>query len=440
MKKEIVILGGGWAGLTAAVELSSHGHQVTLFEKRGHLGGRAYSFRDPASGSVLDNGQHLFMGCYSGTKRFLEKIGRLDDLHFQNNFRVDLTGPARNRPVRLQAWPLPAPWHLLGGLFGFQGFSLQEKVSFLNLRKALQNEPLPTDIALPRWLEQMGQSKRVQERFWNLLALAALNEEPRLCSAKLFQSMLHEAFVSGRKGAVIGFSRVGLSDLYAEPAAEFIQKKGGHLFLKTAVTRLHFSGQELSEVELEGGRRIAPEVVILAVPFSSLKKLLPESILYKDPFFQPIHKLQSSPIVSINLWFDRDFIPNDFLGFWGTSIHWLFNKGQILHDKGAPYYSVVMSGARNELLIPGPTLVQIALRELSQIFPEAAKAKLLHSHVMKEPEATLSPAVGVNPMRLPQRTPYKNLFLAGDWTDTGLPATIEGAVRSAYRAVASVEG
>ncbi len=436
MKKEVVILGGGFAGLAAGVELATRGHKVFLFEKRGVLGGRAYSFTDPSTGSVMDNGQHIFMGCYTATLRFLETIRRRDQVRFQRDLRVSFAAPGQGK-VSLRTWPLSAPWNLAAGLAFFPGFSFVEKLRFLKVWSGLRRNGKNLDRkTVSEWLASLGQGERVRRRFWDLLAFAALNDHPDLCSAGSFEPVLREALFSTRKGSRIGFSRVGLTELYADPARELIEKLGGHVFLNTPATRLHFSETEFSEVELRDGRRISPDCLVLALPFTSLRSLLPERMIYQDPFFHPIHSLKSSPIVAINLWFDRDFVETDFVGFWETRVHWLFNKGRIFGRKD-PYYSLVISGARDELKIPGPDLVQIALDELHRLFPKAASARLLHSHVQKEPEATLSPTVGT--VRLSQKTPYPNLYLAGDWTDTGLPATIEGAVRSAYRVVEMID-
>jgi squalene-associated FAD-dependent desaturase len=436
--KEVVILGGGFAGLSAAVDLVSRGHRVTLFEKKGHLGGRAYSFRDPATGSVLDNGQHIFMGCYHSTRKFLERIGTLDQLRFQRNLTVHFAAPDR-KPVSFRAWPLASPWHLLGGVARFPEFSWREKWGFLRMRKALQGDHRSlAGKTIPQWLRESGQSDHVQSVFWNLLALAAINEDPGLCSAAAFEPVLREALFSGRDGSRIGLSRVGLSELYAEPARKFIEDHGGKVFLKTAATRLHIARGQLQEIELAGGRRIAPEILIVALPFGELRKILPEAVLYQDPFFEPLRSYRSSPIVAINLWFDRDFIDRDFVGFWGTRIHWLFNKGRLLGE-GAPYYSIVISGAHQELGTPARELLEMALRELTSVFPETSRSRLLHWQVMKEPEATFSPTPLTVSHRLKQKTPIHNLYLAGDWTDTGLPATIEGAVRSAETVVQMIE-
>lgn len=435
--KEVLIIGGGFAGLSAGVELVSRGHHVTLIERRGHLGGRAYSFRDPLSGSVMDNGQHILMGCYTAALDFLEKIGTKDKIAFQRNLSVDFASPGRGE-IGFRALPLPNPIHLLSGFFLFRGLSLRDKWSALKLGRKFQNFEALDNKSVPQWLESLGQSERIQERFWNPLVFAALNDRPEISSSAIFAAVLKEAMFSGRKAARIGIPTVGLSDLYTEASRDFIERKGGQFIIKSRVVRLHFQGREFQEAELEGGRRISAETLLVTVPFTALRKILPDSMLYEDPFFIPLGHLQTSPIVAINLWFDREITDRPFVGFWGTRVHWLFNKGRYFKD-GPPYLSLVISGAREELKMPASELIDTAIRELISIYPKAAQAKLIRSMVLKEPEATLSPVVGSSKLRLPQKTPYRNFFLAGDWTDTGLPATIESAVRSAKKAVEFIE-
>lgn len=428
-KKEVLIIGGGFAGLAAGTELASRGHHVTLIERRGHLGGRAYSYRDPVTGSTLDNGQHILMGCYRETLAFLEKIGTSDKVSFQKNLSVDFASPGQ-KPVRFRALPLPSPFHLLGGFFFFGGLSWRDKMGVFKLGSALRKSG-NHDRTIPEWLKELGQTRRIQERFWDPLVFAALNDRPELSSSALFEVVLREALFSGKKGSRIGLPSVGLSEIYTEAARDYIERKGGQFLLKAPVAKLHFQGGEVRDVELEGGRRISAEALLVTVPFTVLKKILPEGLLYEDPFFVPLSRLSVSPIVSIHLWFDREIMNRPFLGLWETKVHWVFNRGGHL--------SLVISGAREELQIPGPELIEMAKRELASVLPEMKRARFLRAVVTKEPEATLAPAVGVAKFRLPQRTPYRNLFLAGDWTDTGLPATIESAVRSANKAVELIE-
>ena len=429
-KKEVLIVGGGFAGLAAGVELSSRSHHVTLIERRGHLGGRATSHRDPVTGSTIDNGQHILMGCYHETLAFLDKIGTRDKVVFQKNLSVDFGRPGGGL-VRFRSLPLPNPFHLLSGFFFFRGLSWKDKYSLLRMGKALKNGASLDRKTITEWLTESGQTKRIQERFWEPLALAALNDRPELSSAALFQTVLKEALFSGRKGGCIGLPSVGLSDLYTEAARDYIERKGGQVLVKAPVVRLHFRGREFSDAELEGGRRISAEALLVTVPFTALRKILPEALLYEDPFFSSLSHLSVSPIVAINLWLDREITKRPFLGLWETRVHWVFNKKE--------YLALVISGARDELQIPAPELIEMAKREIRSVLPSMARAKVIRAVVTKEPEATLAPAVGIARFRLPQKTPYRNLFLAGDWTDTGLPATIESAVRSANKAVELIE-
>ncbi len=433
MKKEVLIVGGGFAGLAAGVELVTRGHNVTVIERRGHLGGRAYSFKDPVSGAVLDNGQHILMGCYRDTIRFLETIGTLDKVDFQKNLSVDFAAPGVALS-RFRSLPLPSPLHLLSGFWLFRRFSLRDKLAVLKMKRGMANGTEDLDRkSVTQWLKGIGQTDRLLERFWDPLTLAALNDRPELSSAALFHAVLKEALFSGRAGSRIGVPKVGLSDLYTEAARDYIERKGGHFLLKSPVAKLHFRGREFSEVELEGGRRVSAEALLVTVPFTALRKILPESFVYEDRFFAPISQLTASPIVAVNLWYDRTITTRPFVGLWGTRVHWIFNKKEACG--GEPYLSLVISGARDELQIPGPKLIEMAVAELQSVFPEAREAKLLRATVSKEPEAPMAPAVGVEKYRLSQKTPYKNLYLAGDWTATGLPATIESAVRSAKKAV-----
>lgn len=445
LRKEVLILGGGFAGLAAGVELSSRGHHVTVIEKRGHLGGRAYSYRDPVTGSTLDNGQHILMGCYRDTIAFLQKIGTLDKVSFQKNLRVDFAQPG-GRCVRFQALPFPNPFHLLAGFLAFRGLGWRDKASLWRLGRYFKalNGDAATEMAsldrksIPEFLKEMGQTARIQERFWDPFTLAALNDRPEVSSAALFAAVLKEALFSGRKGARIGLPRVGLSELYADAARDFIERKGGQFIMKASVAKLHFRGHEFSEAELEGGRRVSADHILVTSPFTALKKILPEALLYEDPFFSSLGRLSSSPIVAINFWFDREVTDRPFLGLWGTKVHWIFNKGRLFPGQPS-YLSLVISGAREELHTPAPALIEAAKRELESVLPAVRSAKVLRAQVTKEPEATLAPTVGIARFRLPQKTPYKNFFLAGDWTDTGLPATIESAVRSANKAVELID-
>lgn len=434
---EVLIVGGGFAGLAAGVELARQGRRVRLLEQKPHLGGRARSFLDRASGSVVDNGQHLFMGCYHATIRFLETIGTLEHVWFQPKLAVHFLDKG-GRLTRLEAGNLRAPWHLLVGVLRSRSFSLREKLEVLRLGRALDSRRSPGDGIQPgttveQWLSRLGQSEGLRRNFWDLLCIAAMNEDPRIASALLFERVLRLALFSSPGDSRLGIARVGLSDCYTQAAAAYIEARGGSVELGRNVTSLRVSDGACRGVGLASGETLEASTVIAAVPWHQLALLLPGDLLRSDPFFGAPLALRPAPIISINLWFDRAVTDLEFVGLRGTTIQWLFNKGKIL-GSGQNYVSLVLSGAHDHVGRPKEELLEVALRDLAELLPAARAARLEHSLVIKERFATFSPTWAAEQVRPRARTPVRGLILAGDWTATGLPATIEGAVQSGYTA------
>ncbi len=427
----VVIIGGGFAGLAAGVRLSERGYEVLVLERRNHLGGRAYSFIDSKTGDVVDNGQHLFMGCYHHTIAFLETIGRLDRLKFQQRPRVDFLDSAHGF-TSFDCPPLPAPLNVLAGLLKMKGLGVGDKLRAFNVGRAIKrNGKLSPDaLTVDQWLDQLGQSARIKTRFWNPMVVATLNQSPDIASARMLKVVLQEAFGGDSKSANIGISRVGLSDLYTDGATDFIRARGGDVQTGAQVQRLIVEGGRVTAVELRDGERIeAADYFISAVPPTALFAMLPDELRSKE--FSSLEKLGSSPIVSINLWFDRPVIDREFVGLLGTRSQWIFNKDLLLSpDKRSNQIAVIISAARDFVDWTRDALVEMALSDLHELLPESRSAVLLHSAIVKEREATLSHTVESDKLRLGPRTSIPNLILAGDWTDTGLPATIESAVMS----------
>lgn len=429
MSKRVVIIGGGFAGLAAGVRLSEQGSKVLLLERRNHLGGRAYSFIDSKTGDLVDNGQHLFMGCYRHTIAFLDTIGRLDRLKFQDRARVDFLDA--QGITSFDCPPLPAPLHVLAGLFRMKRIELADKFRALNLRHAIKPNGRfsPDSLTVDDWLGELGQSNMIKNRFWNPMVIATLNQNPSIASARMLQVVFREAFGGGRKNSSIGISRVGLSDLYTDGASDFIEAKGGAVQTGALVRRLIIEGGLVKAVELRDGERVEGDYFISAVPPEALSAMLPDELREKE--FAPLLSLGSSPIVSINLWFDRPIIDRDFVGLLGTRCQWLFNKDLILKPaRRSNQVAVIISAARDFVDWTKGDLVEMAISELHELLPVSRTAELLHSVIVKEREATLSHTVESDTLRPGPRTSIPNLILAGDWTDTGLPATIESAVMS----------
>ena len=438
MSARVVIIGGGFAGLTAGVRLSERGYKATVLERRGHLGGRAYSFIDQKTGDVVDNGQHLFMGCYHHTIDFLKTIGRLDRLKFQERPRVDFLD--REGFASFDCPPLPAPLNVLAGLFRMKGLGAGDKLRALNLRHAIKTNGRfsPDSLTVDQWLNQLGQSDRIKTRFWYPMVIATLNQSPRIASARMLQVVLKEAFGGDSRSANIGISRVGLSDLYTDGASDFIKSRGGEVQTNAQVQQLVIERGAAVAVELKDGERIEADNFIGAVPPSALFAILPDEL--KNDEFASLEKLGSSPIVSINLWFDRPITDREFVGLLGTRSQWLFNKDLIVSTgKRSNQIAVIISAARDFVDWTRNDLVEMAVSELHELLPESRTADVRHSVIVKEREATLSHTVESDNLRPCPRTSIPNLILAGDWTKTGLPATIESAVMSGDLAARMVE-
>lgn len=437
-RKAVIVIGGGFAGLSAATSLAERGFEVTVLEGRQALGGRAYSFRDAKTGDPVDNGQHLFMGCYRETLSFLERIGAQDRLSFQSNLSIDFIGD-RGRRARLRCWPLPSPWHLLSGLVRLSTLSWGDRFRLRHVERALREgvkDPQGLDqISVRDWLIQAGQSERARRHLWDLIAIAALNEDPAIASAAPFVTVLAQAFFERRDASRLGLSGVGLSDLYAPPAQRFIEARGGRVLLKAPVAQIEHAGDRVTSVLLRDGQRLKADWVLSAVSAAAFLKLIPSRLSEREPVFQRIAQLGFAPIISIHLWFDRSISRSAFAGLLDTHIQWFFNKSRILHGTQSKegYVSLVISGARRFVEWSEARLLTMALEELRRLMPPAREAVLLRSLVIKEHQATLSPAVGSERLRPECRSPLNRFLIAGDWTRTGLPATIESACVSGRR-------
>jgi uncharacterized protein with NAD-binding domain and iron-sulfur cluster len=269
------------------------------------------------------------------------------------------------------------------------------------------------------------------------MVVATLNQSPDIASARMLKVVLQEAFGGDSKGASIGISRVGLSDLYTDGAADFIKARGGDVQTGAQVRSLVVERGLVSAVELKDGERIDGDWFISAVPPEALFAILPDEQKLKE--FSQLEKLGSSPIVSINLWFDRPIIDREIVGLLGTKSQWIFNKDLILKPgKQSNQVAVIISAARDFVDWTRNDLVEMAIGELHELLPASRSAELQHSVIVKEREATLSHSVESDNLRPGPGTSIPNLILAGDWTDTGLPATIESAVISGDVAAARI--
>ncbi|HVA67502.1 MAG TPA: hydroxysqualene dehydroxylase HpnE [Elusimicrobiota bacterium] len=441
---DALILGGGFAGLSCAAALAEAGAKVLVAEKKSHLGGRAFSFRDPGTEDVLDNGQHLFLGCYRETRRFLARVGAAGNLTLFPKVRVAFASAPGRKDVLSCPGFLPAPWHLKAGILKFSGLSFSDKAGLSKLdaymRRHLADATAPAELdrlTVRQWLTSLGQSPQAQARLWDPIALGALNDDPAVAGAPGFFQVLREAFYREAAAARPALSSVGLSDLYAVPGARFIESRGGGIKTLAKISGLVEKDGRVCGARTESGETLLARAVVSTLPPWDLAGLaLPADLA--DGW----RRFTASPIVGINLWLDRPVMGDEpFVGMIGTDIEWAFNKSLILKDGAKPrghYVSLVISGARKHLKRPPAELEAMAARDLAACFPEFGKAKILRARVVKEPLATLSPAPGTEALRPEPGLARPGLFLAGDWTRTGLPATIESAVVSGHRAAEEI--
>jgi hydroxysqualene dehydroxylase len=437
----VLIIGGGFAGLAAAVDLAEAGRRVLLLERRSFLGGRAYSFTDKTTGDTIDNGQHLMMGCYHRTLGFLEKIGSLDKLKFQPDPQVDFLqedGDGEVTRASFKCPPLPAPLHLLGGLARLKTIGWGDRLRALGVGLAVRatggDRNKLAEITVREWLDSLGQSERIQRRFWRPMALATLNETPEVASADMFAQVIELGFMRTKSDSAMVISQVGLSDLYTRQARKFIEDRGGELRLNADVSQIEFEAGAAAGVTLRGGDRIDADAVISAVPYFALSRMLPAE--FAAAHFPYLGRLKSAPIVSINLWYDEPITDLEFASLLDSPIEWVFNKNAINKDGGQnsghrrQHLALVISGAHEAATRPKEDLIALADAEVKRFFPAARRQRPFHAFVVREHDATISHPVGTARLRPSGRTGFDNFFLAGDWTATGLPATIEGAVQS----------
>ena len=437
---DVLIMGGGFAGLAAASALAAAGQRVTVLEKRPVLGGRAYSYTDQTTGEVIDNGQHAMMGCYTEMFRFLGRIGATDKLAIQPGLRVDMLDPERGAGV-ISCPPLPNPLHMGAGVLGYRLLSVADRARVLagGLRLLLmkrRRDPRLAALTVAGVLDLLGQSGAARRAFWHPVAIATLNDDPAIASADLLAEVMVRAFFAGKDAARFVLSKVGLSELYTTDARRFIEAHGGRIETKANVVGVGFRGQEVSHFELRDGRRLTASAYVSAVPPQGLLPLLPVAVRRAVPALGAIEGLACSPIVSVHVWFDRPLLPQPFVGFVGTETHWAFNRDVISgrSDRDGGYLTFVISGARAIVDRDNETIVARTLADFRRLLPASAAAQVRHTQVVKEKFATMSPSVEAARLRPPTITPFDNFVLAGDWTDTGLPATIESAVMSGHRA------
>jgi len=338
--------------------------------------------------------------------------------------------------MTLRGSSLPPPFHLLTGVAGCRGLSVGDRLHLLRAGASIVlKRSLPDTMTLKDWLDRLHQPESLRQRWWYPLSISALNELPQRASANLFLRVLRQTFLGSLRDSSFGIITVGLGDLYTEHSRGFIEARGGEVYLNAPADRLVFSGRRFEAAVLRNGGAITADYAISAVPHHVLRKLLPPELVQNGGSFEALGHLSESPMVSIHLWFDRPVLDEEFIGLIDSPIQWVFDKSRLWTkgDTQAKALACITSGAYDLIDRSKEDLIALAQKELGRFFPEVRKAKLIHARLIKERQATYSCTPEAERWRPEQKTSYENFFLAGDWTRTGLPATIESAVISGHR-------
>ncbi len=417
----VVVAGGGLAGLAAAAALGSAGHDVDLLESRAFLGGRATSYPLPASdsGELIDNCQHILLRCCVNLLDFYSRLGVKNEVVFHREFFFLEPG---GRMSVLKAGALPAPLHFTGSFLGFRALSLADKLSIgrglLAVRKEYRKRTGLDRMTMSAWLREKKQTPRAIERFWGPVLVSAINEDLDRMAAVHGLQVFSLGFLSSANSYEMGVPSVPLSELYSAEKWTGLGKV--QLRMRCTVEEFVVENGAVARVETNQGA-LSADAYICALPFERIRGLDLDVGMFTH-----------SPITGIHLWFDRAVTDLPHAVLLDRTIQWMFNKS------GGRYIQLVVSASRSLIDKSRGEVIELALRELAEFFPLVREAKLEKAHVVKEVRATFSAGPGLESTRPVSQTPLENLFLAGDWTSSGWPATMEGAVRSGYLAAEAV--
>ncbi|HEV3023550.1 MAG TPA: hydroxysqualene dehydroxylase HpnE, partial [Pirellulales bacterium] len=440
-KGRIAIVGGGLAGLATAVALSDRGFELELHETRRRLGGRATSFYDSASGEWIDHCQHVSMGCCTNLADFCRRTGLAE--FFRRDRVLYFFGPdGRCNRLSASRW-LPAPLHLAPAFLRLGYLSLGERLSVARTLLRLARLNLPDDAGQPTigdWLRRQGQSDRAIELFWSTVLVSALGEELDRASLVHAKKVFVDGFVAARQAYELDVPRVPLGELYGERLETWLGRHGVALHLGSDVRRVVADAGRVRSIVLGDGTRRDLDGLVIAVTWRRLRELFDDDLWSSLPELAGVEQIDAAPITGVHLWFDRPITALPHAVLLGRLSQWLFNRGDANERLSLPghYYQVVISASRSLAGRERADVIEEILGDLASIWPATREAKLLRWRIVTEQSAVFSVRPGIDRLRPRQQTSLANLALAGDWTDTGWPSTMEGAVRGGYLAAEAI--
>lgn len=419
--KTALIIGAGIAGLAAGTLLSGRGYKVIVLEQKNILGGRTASFIDPLTREWLDNGPHVIMSCYEYTRRWLASIAAGDSICFESTLAVDFREPGGGYHTLSFTGLLP-PFSLLAAMVCFPPLSIQEKIRFLKTARRLIRTVPAENPSVTEWLKKHGHNGAISRYVWNPLCVAIMNEDPNKASAQIFFKAVNAIFFDSTRRPARYVSTRSFFEWFIQPAVKRIQQNDGIILTGTAVREIVASGKTITEVVSKKGERFKADIYINAVPPWQWEKIIAP--------FNPYPAISGNPIISAYVWFRDKQTADRYLGrnpvaALDTTIQWLFRKNETMAG-------ITVSNAHGILAKDQLEIREIIMNDFSQLFASFRRSDLLRILVLKEPHAAFPVNAGPLPKRPGIRTDFENLFLIGDATDTGLPSTIESAVKSAY--------
>ncbi|MFA6598959.1 MAG: hydroxysqualene dehydroxylase HpnE [Ignavibacteriaceae bacterium] len=425
--KKCLVVGGGLAGLSAAVSLTKQNIHVQLLEASPKFGGRTYSFLDEKSGNVIDNGQHLLLGCYYETIEFIKLIRATDSFHFQKQLEINVVAINKIN-YQLKATELPYPLGLLFGLLNYDVLSILDKIKIILLITQLpflQSEKY-LNLSVEDWLQEQNQSRNCIKSFWEIIAVGALNSQLKDASAKIFIDILKVIFLKGSDASAMIIPKVGLSKAFIDPAISLLQRNNSELVLSEKLLEVSVTDKKAISVITDKGTINNFDAVILAIPSYALNKINANNLIIENGKTD----LSTSSIVTLHLWLKQNKLKKPFYAFIDSPLHWVFNHGA--------YITTVTSSADEMIEKTQEELLSVVSAEL-HAYLGITTEDISSYKVIKEKRATFIPNKENLENRPSAKTKVENVFLAGDWTDTGLPATIEGAIKSGNTAALEVK-
>jgi len=437
---DVVVAGAGAAGLAAAVALAETGAKVILLERRPYIGGRAYSYDHPALEETIDS-QHVVLGCCTNILDLCQRAGTSESIRWYDE--LTFLEPNGRRSL-MRSDPLPAPAHQAMSFLRAPMLNARDKAAIARgMAHFLCGYPATDDESFAVWLKRTGQTERAIRHFWEPVVVGALNDGFERCSVKYAGKVFHESFLRSPEAGRLGIPAAPLSEFFS-PIAQLAERLGVTVKLKSGVARIEQGGNGRWSI-FAGGEQLTTDSVVLATDFKQTRALLaglPNHTAEAEALSSGFDHFIAAPITTIHLWYDRDVTDLDHAVLLDTRIQWMFAKSRIRRwaaERGS-YLELVISASWPELEMDREEILASALREAELFFPAIRQATLMKSGVLKEARATFSVTPGLDRYRPQQKTVWPGLYLAGDWTRTEWPSTMEGAVRSGRLAAGAVAG